>query len=261
MNRRAQMTPGVPDGHADRGHHADRMLQDVRAGSPERWRGAAGRQVRRRTPVVLAALLVVSLLAACGGGDSNDSDPTDTSTIRNPAGAAGTASPAASPTTRSAATPTTRAASTPTGIPNPIPEATQGPMPTPRPAIGATVQAEGWALTVTSIDLFESVGDSDAEGVFLYVRMAISNSGSAPAAFPFTGLVVIDINGESYFLSEAATAETLQYDYGITLDQQLNPGDLRNVAAVFDIPTDATGLTLTTPSRVFEVRLEYNAPK
>ena len=134
-------------------------------------------------------------------------------------------------------------------------------MPTPRPAIGATVQADGWALTVTSFDLFESVGDSDAEGIFLYVRMAISNSGTAPAAFPFSGLVVIDINGQSYFLHEAATSETLEYDYGITPDQTLNPGDVRNVAAVFDIPTSATGLTLTTPSRVFEVRLEYNEPK
>ncbi len=220
---------------------------------------------RARSLVLLpTALLILALLAACGAADNSDPAPT----TRSQSGASGTGTPDAtalsgSPTSRTASSsPTSRAASpTTTGIPNPIPEATQRPLPTPRPAIGATVQADGWALTVTSFALFESVGDSTAEGVFLYVRMAISNSGKEAIAFPFDGLVVIDVNGQSYFLDQAATRETLQYDYGILPDQKLNPGDLRNVAAVFDIPTSATGLTLTTPSRVFEVRLEYNEPK
>jgi hypothetical protein len=45
------------------------------------------------------------------------------------------------------------------------------------------------------------------------------------------------------------------------MDQELAAGASQSVAAVFDIATDATGLVLTTPSRVFQIRIEYDEPK
>jgi hypothetical protein len=117
-------------------------------------------------------------------------------------------------------------------------------------------------LTVIGFDLYQSVGDSTANGTFLYLRMSIENTESQPRAFPFDGLVVIDMNDNSYFLAEAPTRETLTYDFGFDIDQQVAAGASQSVAAVFDIATDATGLILTTPSRVFQIRIEYeDGPK
>jgi hypothetical protein len=91
--------------------------------------------------------------------------------------------------------------------------------------------------------------------------MSIENTMDQPRAFPFAGLVVLDINDVSYFLAEAPTRETLTYDFGFDMDQELAAGASQSVAAVFDIATDATGLVLTTPSRVFQIRIEYDEPK
>jgi hypothetical protein len=205
-----------------------------------------------KTPIrlgVFAAVLIMSLvLAACGSAEPDAATATATS---------GSLPAGASPST--AVTPRPSPTLAPTGTVA-RPAASPTPIPSPAPAIGTTVETDGWDLTVTGYDLYGRVGDHQASGIYLYVRMTITNTADQPRAFPFDGLVVTDVDGNSYFLAADATHESLQYDLNFPFDQQVAPGQQQQVAAVFDIPESATSLRLTTPSRVFEVRLEYQQP-
>ncbi|HYI15175.1 MAG TPA: hypothetical protein VEX37_07270 [Thermomicrobiales bacterium] len=229
--------------------------------------GIAGRLRRAQSVRLVVALLTLAglLLTACGDGQAEQPSSGPTSEAAAPEV---TASPrqqaqAQTATTTRAATATrtaTRTAATPAVTRTPA--QTPTPIPPPEPAIGDTIETDGWKLTIIGFDLYQSVGDSTASGVFLYLRMSIENTASEPRAFPFDGLVVIDVNDTSYFLSEPPTRETLTYDFGFEIDEQLAAGASQSVAAVFDIAPDATGLVLTTPSRVFQIRIEYDeAPK
>ena len=128
--------------------------------------------------------------------------------------------------------------------------------------IGDTVGLPGWEITVTAVEEYGSVGDYTAQGTYTYVRLTVTNTSAQPATFPYDGLVITDTNDQSYFSDLNATRETLTFDLGIALDQQVAPGESTNTAVVFDIPDSVTGLVLTTPSRVFAVQLIYpNPPK
>ncbi len=216
---------------------------------------------------LFVALLTLSglLLTACGDGEAERASSGPTSPADVPAVAAsprqqaqvatGTATTRAATATRAA----TRAATA--GVTR-TPAQTPTAIPPPEPAIGDTIETDGWKLTIIGFDLYQSVGDSTASGVYLYLRMAIENTMNQPRVFPFDGLVVLDVNDMSYFLAEPPTRETLTYDFGFEIDEQLPAGASQSVAAVFDIAPDATGLVLTTPSRVFQIRVESDeAPK
>lgn len=202
----------------------------------------SGRTMSRwRVGRLLAAAGGVALLVACGSGDAPDTESTAPTIVTpRPAGA--------SPTARAA---------TPTPSPTPRAVRTPTPLPTPAPVIGDVVEVDDWQLSVTSIDTFERVGDSTAAGSFLYVRLQVTNGGDGARAFPFDGLVVLDIEEQTYFYAEAATNETLTFDFGIDPAATIAPGESRALAVVFDIPDSSTGLVLTTPSRAFAIQLRY----
>ena len=223
---------------------------------------------RTQTARLFVALLILAglLLSACGDGDAERASSGPTSPAAAPDATASTRQQAqvatATATTR-AATATraaTRTAATPAVTRTPA--QTPTPIPPPEPAIGDTIETDGWKLTIIGFDLYQRVGDSTATGIFLYLRMSVENTMDQPRVFPFDGLVVLDINDTSYFLSEPPTRETLTYDFGFDIDQEIPAGASQSVAAVFDIAPDATGLVLTTPSRVFQIRIEYDeSPK
>jgi hypothetical protein len=212
---------------------------------------------------LLLALLTLGglLLTACGDGQAERASSGPTSSAEKPTSTAASRDPAQAATV----TPTTRAATatrTATAGATRTPARTPTTIPPPEPAIGDTIETDDWKLTIDGFDLYQTVGASSAEGVYLYLRMTIENTNGQPRAFPFDGLVVLDLNDMSYFLAEPPTRETLTYDFGFEIDEQLAAGASQSVAAVFDIAPDATGLILTTPSRVFQIRVEFDeAPK
>jgi hypothetical protein len=210
------------------------------------------------TVVMTSALALTTILAACGSVEEESSAPVGQTAVVTPTNA--TNATAAVTTPAAAVTPTTRVAPTPTRTPRPV--NTPTPMPPPVPAIGDSVQTNGWVLSVSEFETFNRIGERTADGMYLYLRMTITNAGNTAEPFPFEGLIVVDQNQQTHFIDLDATRESLQYDFGIDIAAPLQAGETRNVAAAFDIPFDATDLRLTTPSRVFEIRLEYReAPK
>lgn len=200
---------------------------------------------------VVALLLAALVLAACGEAEVSSTSPS---------GVEGTATqPSAQRTPTRATTPQP----TPTLAPTQTvvrPAASPTAIPAPKPAIGDTVRTEGWDLTVTGYDLYKRVGDFTADGMFLYLQLTVKNTMSQARPFPYDGLVVIDIEGNSYFLATDATRESLTYDKGIDMAAAVEPGQELQSAAIFDTPESATGFILTTPSRVFEILLQYQQP-
>jgi hypothetical protein len=223
------------------------------------------RRARRARLLIALVTLAALVLGACADDNAERASTGPTSSAVEPIVTASPRQQAQSATataTRRAATATraaTQSAATPAATRTPA--RTPTPIPPPEPAIGDTIETDGWKITIIGFDLYQSVGDSTASGVFLYLRMSIENTADQPRAFPFDGLVVLDVNDQSYFLAEAPTRESLTYDFGLEIDGQINAHENRSVAAVFDIAPDATGLVLTTPSRVFQIRIEYDEPK
>lgn len=226
-----------------------------------RW--AAGARAGR----LLLALVTLGglLLTACGDGQAERASSGPTSSADKPTSTAASreqAQAATATATTRAATATRAATQAATAGATRTPARTPTTIPPPEPAIGDTIETDDWKLTIDNFDLYQTVGASSAEGVYLYLRMTIENTNGQPRAFPFDGLVVLDMNDMSYFLAEPPTRETLTYDFGFEIDEQLAAGASQSVAAVFDIAPDATSLILTTPSRVFQIRVEYDeAPK
>jgi hypothetical protein len=217
------------------------------------WRGAC-------LGWLALGLALLPVLVACGPADEPDSSPTPTQS--SAVQVSPTTSAVAQGATATAPRATATARRTVTATRTPRPATTPTAIPPPGPAIGDEVESEGWRITITGFDLYNRVGAHTAAGVFLYLRLTVVNTDDQPAAFPFDGLVVVDSRGTSYFPHGAATAETMTFDFGIEVDDQFAPGAPTNIAVAFDIPTDATGLILTTPSRVFEIRIEHDeAPK
>jgi hypothetical protein len=120
----------------------------------------------------------------------------------------------------------------------------------------------GWRIVVTGLESYERVGDFTANGTYTYLRLTVTNTSDQPAVFPYDGLVIVDANDQSYFADLNATRETLTFDLGHEIDQEIASGDALDTAVAFDVPDSVTGLVLTTPSRVFAVQLVYpNPPK
>lgn len=207
---------------------------------------------RARVGTAGAATLLLLGLAACGADGTDEprqgQSATATSTVRSTATRVATSPATASAATTPARTPTPRPARTPTALP------------TPAPIIGDAVELPGWEITVTAVETYGRVGDYTAQGTYTYVRLTVTNTGDAPAMFPYDGLVITDTADQSYFTDVNATRETLTFDLGIEIDQEIAPGETTNTAVVFDVPDSVTGLILTTPSRAFAVQLIYPDP-
>lgn len=223
--------------------------------------------MRRTIPLIVAGLLAgAALLAACGAPDAPDppvderTSATQTARAKDPALAVATRTPIPAPalaatTTPPAPTATAAATGTPDTRAATALAQTPTPLPGPVPGIGDTIDTQGWRLTVTAIELFPRVGDSRATGIYLYVKLNVTNTSGAAVPFPFEGLVVFDQTTTSYPPDLSATRETLTYDFGRDIAAPIEDDQTLDLAVAFDIPLNATSLILTTPTRIFTIVL------
>jgi hypothetical protein len=116
--------------------------------------------------------------------------------------------------------------------------------------VGDTVSVNDWSFAVTDVELAPTVDLSNeqfvARGIFVVVYLSITNSGNAPQSFPYDEFLVEDSAGRSYGLHTDSTIPFQIYVYDTSLYGDLQPGLPYESVAVFEIPADATGLTLKT---------------
>lgn len=223
--------------------------------------------MRRATALIaLSTLLCAAVLVACGAPDAPEApsdaraQATKTARANDPALTIATRTPIPAPALAATTTPRP-ATATPTVTATPDMRAatalaqTPTPLPGPVPGIGDTIDTQGWRLTVTAIDLFPRIGDYRAAGIYLYVKLTVTNTSGAAVPFPFEGLVVVDQRNASYAPDLNATRESLTFDFNRDIAAPIENGQTVDLAVAFDIPLDATNLVLTTPTRIFTIVL------
>lgn len=115
-----------------------------------------------------------------------------------------------------------------------------------------------FTITVTGVELVPSIETSFssdvARGVYVVVDLTLINQQNEPTTFPFRDLYIRD-GSKRYGLDDSTGAFNIAtYDLATNLDP-LQPGLEYTMAAIFDVPADATGLELTTGEEAFTVDL------
>lgn len=122
--------------------------------------------------------------------------------------------------------------------------------------VGEAVVDSDLAFTVTSIDTASTLGNQftqkKAQGTFYIVNMKIENKGKETKTVDSSMISLTDSQGRKFDRStEGQTAKGLS-EGGLDLFlQQIQPSLAVNGAVVFDLPADATGLTLVVKGSVF----------
>ncbi|QIN29936.1 DUF4352 domain-containing protein [Brevibacterium luteolum] len=108
--------------------------------------------------------------------------------------------------------------------------------------IGDTVEADGWEITVSSVeDGISTVGDeflnAQAQGQFVTVKMSVKNTSSSPEYFFEDSIKLADDAGNTY----ASDSEAGIYaGEDSLLLEEINPGNTASGTIVFDVPADVT---------------------
>lgn len=230
---------------------------------------------------VLAMLVIVLLLGAIGVIIGRNVMQTDPFALQSSAPA--TANPvnpsaevpdptAVSPSPTSLppapqATATASTTATPVPTLTPIePTATAMPVASPEPSpttitelpLGSILDHDGWSATLLRPDyavvLDGSLGDLAPNGRFVLAVVAVSNNSPETRILPPTFFVLRDDQGRTYSpVPQASTIYLTLYQRGqhgdLALEEPLEPSSgMRSIPILFDVPLDASGLRLTTPS-------------
>ncbi|MEN9937428.1 MAG: hypothetical protein RLZZ387_4007 [Chloroflexota bacterium] len=125
-------------------------------------------------------------------------------------------------------------------------------------AIGQVVDRGDWSLTVLRPDhllpLSGSVGGLAPQGRFVLALVAVTNRGTGAAPLPPDALALVDAQGQHYAPLPAASSAYLNaYQRGLRGDLSMEepvPPDagIVSIPVIFDVPEDATGLTLVVDS-------------
>ncbi|WP_129674459.1 hypothetical protein [Candidatus Chloroploca sp. Khr17] len=230
---------------------------------------------------VLAMLVIVLLLGAIGviiGRNVMQTNP-----FAQQSSAPATANPvnpsveipnptAASPSPTSLpptlqATATARTTATPVPTLTPVePTATAIPVASAEPSpttitelpLGSILDHDGWSATLLRPDyavvLDGSLGDLAPNGRFVLAVVAVSNNSAETRILPPTFFALRDDQGRTYSpVPQASTIYLTLYQRGqhgdLALEEPLEPSSgMRSMPILFDVPFDASGLRLTTPS-------------
>ena len=122
--------------------------------------------------------------------------------------------------------------------------------------MGDDIDSDEGTLSFTSTDAQTSVEGTDADGVFLIVYFQVDRPENATGPFPYTDWTATDSDGNAYQVDTRATDLLLKTAYDDGIDEDLAGGQSYNVAMIFDVPTDASGFTLTNDAAGITVALD-----
>ncbi|WP_209371876.1 DUF4352 domain-containing protein [Brevibacterium renqingii] len=127
--------------------------------------------------------------------------------------------------------------------------------------IGDTVAADGWEITVDSVeDGVSKVGDeylgAQAQGQFVQVAMSVKNTGSDPNYFFEDDIKLGDDEGNTY--SADSEAGIYAAEDNILFLEEINPGNTAEGVLVFDVPEDVDPNRLTFAGGLFSDPVEIS---
>jgi len=114
---------------------------------------------------------------------------------------------------------------------------------------------DAWEVTLTSAELHSTLAGIVPKGVFVVVALDVTNTSALSDSFPYAALVLTDGAGTAYTW-DGKTTEAFQSNsfYGVNENYRglhtstvFASGDLVHTVVAFDVPVDATGLTLSGP--------------
>lgn len=158
-------------------------------------------------------------------------------------------SPAASPAPSASAIPASPAPSASAIPASPAPSAAPAGLP-----LGTILDVDGWSATLLrpdyALSLDGSIGGIQPAGRFVLTILAVSNNSAAPRRLPADFFALSDAQGRRYSpLPGASSAFLTAYGRGqygdLALEDEVEAlSGMRTIPVLFDVPPDASGLTL-----------------
>jgi len=120
-----------------------------------------------------------------------------------------------------------------------------------------------WTVRVEGTDHRSEIGGGRtpamAQGEYVVVVLNLTNGSGAPLAFPYEQLALTDDSGRILLCDTGATRLLLLWERHQGYLDEVAPGGQYATVAVFDVPPDATGLTLVDApglGRVVDIALD-----
>lgn len=162
---------------------------------------------------------------------------------------------------------------TPTDEPTPTPDDEPTTTPDEEPTattddliqMGEEFEIELRRATLTmSVSQTETTDEIDAgrgftaDGTYVIVFFSLERDAEAPGPFTYDSFILTDADGNEYEFDERVTDALLKTseDLADGIDQEIETGVTYNLAIVFDVPADASGLVFSTSSGEFPVELD-----
>ena len=143
--------------------------------------------------------------------------------------------------------------------PEPDDEPTETPVDEPGGDVvdmGVAFETDEGAITVTETQVETAVENREADGQYLIVFLEVLRPEGDSLPFTYDGWTVTDEEGNVYELDGRTTDVLLSSVYDEGMDEVLEAGAGYNIAVVFDIPEDASGLVLVNEDLGVAVQLD-----
>lgn len=117
--------------------------------------------------------------------------------------------------------------------------------------LGETIPTGDWEIAIARPPeklLVMGTGDVvlRAEGIYVIVPIEATNLGEEMEIVPWEQVWVRDSQGREFDAGGVGIHAAYAIPRGIGFSYPVNPGESRDTIIVFDVPTDATGLRMTT---------------
>lgn len=131
------------------------------------------------------------------------------------------------------------------------------------PPSGQTVTIPNqWSFAVTTVQSVSAIISFEtlkARGVFVVVTLNVTNLSNTPAKLPYDDFRLIDGKNRTFETNASANID-IAVSNGLSIFDNLQPSLPYEITLVFDIPADATDLTLTSSQAAFSIPLNTPIP-